>query len=69
MIGGFSTPSTPDANAAQFLTPLNLPEIKEWMADTGSKGGGNSSEEFAAFIRADRIKTGKWIEHLQIVPE
>jgi tripartite-type tricarboxylate transporter receptor subunit TctC len=58
-----------DKLQAEIARALKLPEIRDSIIDTGAEVGGNSSDEFAAFVRADRIKMGKWIEQLKIAPE
>ena len=48
---------------------LQLPEIRGPMLETGSVPGGNSPEEFAAFIRADRARMGRMMREANIAPE
>ena len=38
---------------------LNLPEIRDAFVSTGSEVGGDSPEQFAAFIRAEHARWGK----------
>ena len=48
---------------------LQMPEIRDPMIETGSRPGGNSSEEFAAFIRSDRARMGRMMREANIAPE
>jgi tripartite-type tricarboxylate transporter receptor subunit TctC len=48
---------------------LNLPEIRNSIIEAGAEPGGNSPEEFAAFVRADRAKWKKVAEKVNLVPE
>lgn len=48
---------------------LNLPEIRNQLIETGAEVGGNTPEEFAAFIRADRVRSKKIYEVAGITPE
>jgi tripartite-type tricarboxylate transporter receptor subunit TctC len=54
---------------ATISRTLQLPEIRDPMIETGSTPGGNSSEEFAAFIRADRARMGRMMKEANIAPE
>ena len=52
-----------------IMRTLQLPEIRNPMLETGSTPGGNSSEEFAAFVRADRARMGRMMKEANIAPE
>jgi tripartite-type tricarboxylate transporter receptor subunit TctC len=71
--GIFVAAGTPPAIVArlqaEIARALNLPDIKENIIATGGEVGGNSSAEFAAFVRADRMNFGKAVEQLKILPE
>jgi tripartite-type tricarboxylate transporter receptor subunit TctC len=54
---------------AAIARTLQLPEIRNPMLETGSIPGGNSPEEFAAFIRADRARMGRMMKEANIAPE
>jgi tripartite-type tricarboxylate transporter receptor subunit TctC len=47
---------------------LALPEIRNQLIETGAEPGGETPEEFAAFIRADRERWRKWIVDAKIEP-
>ena len=47
---------------------LALPEIRNPLIDTGAEVGGNTPEEFAAFIQADRERWKKWVTDARIEP-
>jgi tripartite-type tricarboxylate transporter receptor subunit TctC len=71
---GIFVPTGTPASIVQTLQSsiartLQLPEIRNPMVDTGSRPGGNSSEEFAAFIRADRARMGRMMKEANIAPE
>ena len=53
---------------AELVRVLNLPDVKASIVDTGSEVGGNSPEEFAAFIRADRERWRKAVVDAKIEP-
>ena len=54
---------------ADISRVLNMPEIRDPIIESGSQIGGNSPDEFAAFIRADRAKLGKIIRDARIPVE
>lgn len=54
---------------AAIARTLQLPEIRNPMLETGSMPGGNSPEEFAAFVRADRARMGRMMKEANIAPE
>ena len=47
---------------AEIARVLRLPEIRASLVDTGAEVGGNSVEEFTAFVRADRARWKKAVE-------
>ena len=63
---------TPRAIVARLHTELarvlNLPDVKASIVDTGSEVGGNTPEEFAAYIRADRERWKKAVVDAKIEP-
>ena len=54
---------------AETVRVLNLPDIKASIVDTGSEVGGNTPEEFGAFIRADRERWRKAVADAKIEPQ
>jgi tripartite-type tricarboxylate transporter receptor subunit TctC len=48
---------------------MALPEIRNPIIETGAEPGGNTPEDFAAFVRADREKWKKVAEKANLVPE
>jgi tripartite-type tricarboxylate transporter receptor subunit TctC len=52
-----------------FAQILQSPAFRDELIRTGSIVGGNSPEEFAAFWRADRARTGKALADAGITPE
>ena len=53
---------------AEMKKVLALPEIRNQLIETGAEPGGETPEEFAAFIRADRERWKKWIVDARIEP-
>ena len=53
---------------AETRKVLAIPEIRTSLIDTGAEVGGNTPEEFAAFIQADRERWKKWITDARIEP-
>ena len=53
---------------AEMVKVLNTPEIRNPLIETGAEVGGNTPEEFAAFIRADRERWRKAIADSRIEP-
>lgn len=51
---------------AETVRVLNLPDIKSSILDTGSEVGGNTPEEFGAFIRADRERWRKAVADAKV---
>jgi tripartite-type tricarboxylate transporter receptor subunit TctC len=47
---------------------LQMPEIRDPIVENGSEIGGNTPEEFAAFIRADRERWKKALADARIEP-
>jgi tripartite-type tricarboxylate transporter receptor subunit TctC len=64
-----TSPSIVSTLQAAIARTLQLPEIRDPMIETGSRPGGNSSAEFAAFIRADRARMGRMMREANIAPE
>jgi tripartite-type tricarboxylate transporter receptor subunit TctC len=71
--GVFVPAGTPPAIVARLHRELArimaLPEIRNSIIETGAEAGGNSPQEFAAFVRADRVKWKKVAEKANFVPE
>jgi tripartite-type tricarboxylate transporter receptor subunit TctC len=53
---------------AQITRILDSAEMKERLATMGAEPGGNSPEEFDAFIRAEIVKWAKVIEEAKVSP-
>jgi tripartite-type tricarboxylate transporter receptor subunit TctC len=53
---------------AEIVRVLSLPEIRDPIVEGGSEIGGNTPEEFAAFIRADRVRWKKALADARIEP-
>jgi tripartite-type tricarboxylate transporter receptor subunit TctC len=51
---------------AEVARILRLPEIRDQIVDAGSEVGGNTPEEFAEFVRADRARMKRAIEQAGI---
>lgn len=51
---------------AEIARVLRLPEVRAPIVDTGAEVGGNSAEEFASFIRADRARWKKAVSDARI---
>jgi len=54
---------------AELVRVLALPDIRASIVDTGSEVGGNSPEEFGAFIRADRERWKKAVADAKVAPQ
>jgi tripartite-type tricarboxylate transporter receptor subunit TctC len=54
---------------AEIAGILNLAEIRNQIIETGAEPGGNSPEEFAAYIRADRARWKRAMEDAKISAE
>ena len=71
--GIFVPAKTPAATVTTLhvaiVRTLQLPEIRDPMIETGSTPGGNTPEEFAAFVRADRARMGRMMRDANIAPE
>jgi tripartite-type tricarboxylate transporter receptor subunit TctC len=71
--GLFVPAGTPKPIVARLQTEvaliLKLPEIRNSLVEAGGEVGGNSPEEFASFIRADRAAWKKSIDAAGITPE
>ena len=52
-----------------ILQILQAPAFRDELIRSGSIVGGNSPEEFSAFWRADRARTGKALADAGITPE
>ena len=53
----------------ELVRVLKLPDIRASIEDTGSEVGGNSPEEFAAFIRADRERWRRAVADAKVQPQ
>ena len=51
---------------AEIARVLKLPEVRASLIDTGAEVGGNSAEEFASFVRADRARWKKAVSDSRI---
>ena len=49
-----------------FARALNAPEIRDQITASGAEAGGRPPEEFAAFVRVERLKWGKVISEAGI---
>ena len=54
---------------SEFARILVAPDMRDSIIDSGAEPGGNTPEEFAAFLRADRAKMGRFIRDARILPE
>jgi tripartite-type tricarboxylate transporter receptor subunit TctC len=54
---------------AEIARVLNLPEIRNQIIQNGGEPGGNSPEEFSAYIRADRARWKRAMEDAKISVE
>ena len=54
---------------AEIARVLRLPEVRAAIVDTGAEVGGNSAEEFAAFVRAERARWKKAVIDARIEPQ
>ena len=54
---------------AEIARVLKLPEVRASIVDTGAEIGGNSAEEFAAFVRTDRARWKKAVGDAGIQPQ
>ena len=53
---------------AEMKKVMVMPDIKNPLVETGAEVGGESPEQFAAFIQADRERWKKWITDARIEP-
>ena len=53
---------------AETAKALATPEIRKQLVETGAVVGGNSTEEFAAFVQADRERWKKALADSKIEP-
>lgn len=71
-LGIFAPAGTPAGIVRRLRTEiakiLNMPEIRTQIISSGSELGGESPEEFAAFVRNERAKWGKIIREVRIPP-
>jgi tripartite-type tricarboxylate transporter receptor subunit TctC len=71
--GLFVAKGTPTAIVArlgdEFIKVLRLAEVKEQMATLGAEPGGNSTQEFQAFVKAESARWGAIIKERGIRPE
>ena len=54
--------------AVETKKVLAIPEIRNQLIDSGAEVGGNTPEEFTAFMQADRDRWKKWITDARIEP-
>jgi tripartite-type tricarboxylate transporter receptor subunit TctC len=54
---------------AELARILRSPEMKEQFAALGAEPIGNTSDELAAFLKADKTRWGRIIEEKGIKPE
>ena len=54
---------------AELVRVLNLPDVRASILDTGSEIGGNTPEEFGAFIRADRERWRRAVADAKVQPQ
>ena len=54
---------------ADLARILQHPEMRDSIIETGAEPGGDSPEEFAAFVRADRARMGRMMREANISPE
>lgn len=54
---------------AEIVRALNSDEIRNQIIQSGAEPGGNSPQEFAAYIRADRARWKRAIDDAKITPE
>ena len=71
--GVFVAKGTPPAIVAQLgdvhMKVLRLAEVKDQMATLGAEPGGNSAQEFGAFVKAESARWGAIIKERGIRPE
>jgi tripartite-type tricarboxylate transporter receptor subunit TctC len=71
--GVFVPAGTPSAIVkrlnAEIARVLKLPEVRAPLVDTGAEVGGNSAEDFTAFVRADRARWKKAVSDSGIQPQ
>jgi tripartite-type tricarboxylate transporter receptor subunit TctC len=53
---------------AEMKKVMAMPDIKNPLVETGAEVGGETPEQFAAFIQADRERWKKWITDARIEP-
>ena len=65
-LGLFAPAGTPPAVVARLNAEINkvlqMPDVKEKIANGGASAAGGTSEEFAAFVRADYAKWGRLVK-------
>jgi len=54
---------------AEIARILRQGEIRDQLIESGAEVGGNSAEEFAAFVREDRERMGKAVRLAGLLPE
>ena len=54
---------------ADLARILQHTEMRDSIIDSGAEPGGNSPDEFAAFVRADRARMGRMMREANITPE
>ena len=55
--------------AAEMKKVMSQPELRNQLIETGAEVGGESPEEFAAYIQADRERWRKWVSDARIEPQ
>jgi tripartite-type tricarboxylate transporter receptor subunit TctC len=65
-LGLFAPAGTPPAIVAKLNAEVNkvlqMPDVREKIANGGAQAVGGTSEEFAAFVKADYVKWGKIVK-------
>lgn len=71
--GIFVPAGTPRATVMQLnhaiARILQMPDVRDPIIEGGGEIGGNSPDEFAAFVRAERARLGKIVAEAGITPE
>ena len=69
-LGLFAPAGTPPAIVARLNAEVNkvlqMPDVREKIATGGAQAAGGTSEDFAAFVRADYAKWGKIVKDANI---
>ena len=71
--GLFVAKATPPEIVAKLHTELvnilRTPELREQLAALGAAPGGNTPDEFGAFVKTESVRWGKIIQEKGIRPE